>query len=47
MDPAGVSLGEIGVGRAYRGSAAGWGFFLVEFKDKREQAVIFLREKIL
>lgn len=41
------SLWGCGVGRPYCGSADGRGFFLVEFGDRREQAVIFLREKRL
>lgn len=41
------SVWGCGVGRLYCGSADGWGFFLVEFGDKREQAAIFLRDKRL
>uniref|UniRef100_A0A8B9NNG8 Centromere protein O n=1 Tax=Accipiter nisus TaxID=211598 RepID=A0A8B9NNG8_9AVES len=41
------SVWESGVGRPYCGSADGWGFFLVEFGDKREQAAILLRDKRL
>ena len=41
------SLWGCGVGRLYCGSADGRGFFLVEFGDRREQAVVFLREERL